>query len=84
MNADLDFHRTLCSESGNATLLQSWQGDRGLDPHVHPVRRLDSAMRNMDFERHTAIIEAVRTRDGERASATLRDHVPVAAQTLIS
>ena len=36
---DLDFHRTLCTLTGNTALLRSWEGIGRLHPDVHHVRR---------------------------------------------
>ncbi|MGP4016379.1 GntR family transcriptional regulator [Saccharopolyspora sp. 5N708] len=63
--ADLAFHRQLCELTGNATLVQSWQHLALLTRAT--LVRAEQALRDVDPQRHTPIIDAIE--DGDAASA---------------
>jgi len=69
---DVQFHRLIVEGSGNRTLLELWTS-----LHVE-ARTMITYTRYGDLhaiaESHVPILEAVRDRDAERASAALREH----------
>lgn len=73
---DMGFHRRICEWSGNASLLRVWlplsnQIQRFI-VHSHPRRYPDLIH---VATRHQPILDALRTREPEKASRLLRDHV---------
>lgn len=84
MRADLDFHRELCRQTGNETLLRAWSALEGSIQMSITRSGLDRAIRNMDAPRHLEIVDAIGTGDPEHAVATVAEHMELAAQTLIS
>jgi DNA-binding GntR family transcriptional regulator len=83
IEADLDFHRTLCTLTHNETLLNSWlalEGAIRLSIMYGGVERADE---NMDVHRHSEIVDAIATGDSARARATIMAHMNQAASNLV-
>ena len=81
---DLDFHRTLCTLSGNAALLRSWEGLAGAIRMSIMFAGADRAMTNMSVPRHQALVDAVAAGDPDKARAAVAEHMQGAASTLIT
>lgn len=84
IEADLDFHRTLCRLSGNSTLLRTWESLEGSIRMSIMHSGIERAVRNMDVQRHYDIVTAIEAGDPDEAAAEVRAHMRGAAQTLIS
>ncbi|MBT1004117.1 GntR family transcriptional regulator [Paenarthrobacter sp. DKR-5] len=83
IEADLNFHRTLCRLTGNETLLHSWQSLEGNIRMSIMFAGLERAVRNMDVKRHADIVDAIETGDKAKAAETIRAHMSGAAQNLV-
>ena len=74
-----EFHATIIDASGNATLERTW---KLLEPFSQTY--LTATAPGVDLtwlaERHTGILEALRTRDPEAASLAMRQHMKEAAE----
>ena len=82
IDADLEFHRTLCRFSDNRRLLDFWQTLlRQLRPFINLEKRLyQNAMDQID--EHMAIYKAVSSGDPDAAVQSIRIHMETAIQTL--
>lgn len=72
---DTSFHEYILTRSGNSLLLRTWQGISPLNWTMLTVIRLKDRNLAELAERHTPIVEALRTRDKTLAEAAIRDHV---------
>lgn len=81
---DLQFHRTLCRLSGNATLLHSWEMLEGSIRMSIVWAGRDRAERNMNWKRHRQIVDAIITGDPLKARQAVRGHMDEAMSTLVS
>lgn len=81
---DLEFHRQLCRESGNATLLHSWELLEGSIRMSIVWAGRERAIRNMDWKRHQDIVDAIATGDPSQARRAVRDHMDQAMTTLVT
>ena len=84
MRADLDFHRELCRQTGNETLMRAWSALEGSILMSITRSGIERAVRNMDVARHLEIVDAIATGDPDTAAATVAQHMELATQTLIS
>jgi DNA-binding GntR family transcriptional regulator len=84
IEADLKFHRMLCHQSGNETLLHSWSSLEGSIRMSIMFAGVDKALKNMDAKRHSDIVDAIESGDGEKAAAAVRDHMAGAADVLVA
>ena len=77
---DLDFHRTMCALTGNATLVHAWESLAGSIRMSIMFAGADSAVTYMSVPRHQQIVDAVATGDpnspGARSSGTCRRRWP--------
>jgi DNA-binding FadR family transcriptional regulator len=83
IEADLDFHRTLCVLTGNQTLLTTWgalEGAIRLSIMYGGVERADE---NMDAHRHADIVDSIASGDADRARETIMAHMAHAAANLV-
>jgi len=80
---DLAFHETICRESGNQTLLHSWQRVSGLSRAVITAAGAEIALENMSAERHRPIVEAIASGDAERARAAIWEHTHSAKLVIV-
>ncbi|MCI9857616.1 GntR family transcriptional regulator [Microbacterium proteolyticum] len=83
MRADLDFHLGMCRLTGNETLVQAWSALEGSIEMSITHSGLDRALKNMDAERHLAIVRAIAAGEPHEAAATVRAHMDAAAEVLI-
>ncbi|WP_334173506.1 FadR/GntR family transcriptional regulator, partial [Sinomonas sp.] len=84
IEADLDFHRLLCSLTGNETLLHSWESLEGSIRMSIMFAGSDRASQNMGIDRHRRIVDAIESGDSVLARETILDHMDGAADTLVS
>ena len=84
IEADLEFHRTMCHLTGNETLLHSWSSLEGSIRMSIMYAGVDRALKNMDAKRHYDIVDAIESGDAERAAATVSDHMAGAAKVLVN
>lgn len=84
IEADLNFHRTLCRLTGNAVLLHSWMALEG------PIRMsfmwagMERAVGNMRVDRHAAIADIIAAGDPAAAAEHMLTHMDEAAANLVS
>lgn len=84
IEADLDFHRTLCQLSKNSTLLHTWKSLEGSIRMSFMWAGMDKAVGNMRVDRHTALVDAITTGDPAQASEVVFAHMKEAATNLVS
>lgn len=84
IEADLMFHRTLCTLTGNETLLHSWSSLEGSIRMSIMFAGVDRALKNMNSLRHLEIVDAIESGDAHRAAEAVREHMAGAASTLVS
>lgn len=84
IEADLEFHRTLCLLTGNETLLQSWQSLEGSIRMSIMFAGIGRAVRNMGVDRHAEIVDAIESGDADRARITIIAHMDDAAANLVA
>ncbi|WP_016884604.1 MULTISPECIES: GntR family transcriptional regulator [unclassified Rhodococcus (in: high G+C Gram-positive bacteria)] len=84
IEADLNFHRTMCSLTGNDTLLHSWISLEGSIRMSIMFAGLDRAVGNMDVGRHSAIVDAIETGDADEAAKAIQAHMDWASANLVS
>jgi DNA-binding GntR family transcriptional regulator len=83
IEADLNFHRTMCSLTGNDTLLHSWISLEGSIRMSIMFAGLDRAVGNMDVGRHSAIVDAIETGDADEAAKAIQTHMDWASANLV-
>ena len=84
IEADLNFHRTMCTLTGNDTLLHSWISLEGSIRMSIMFAGLDRAVGNMDVGRHSAIVDAIETGDAAEAAKAIQTHMDWASANLVS
>ncbi|WKN56141.1 GntR family transcriptional regulator [Rhodococcus opacus] len=84
IEADLNFHRTMCSLTGNDTLVHSWISLEGSIRMSIMFAGLDRAVGNMDVGRHSAIVDAIETGDADEAAKAIQTHMDWASANLVS
>ncbi|BAH51962.1 GntR family transcriptional regulator [Rhodococcus opacus] len=84
IEADLNFHRTMCSLTGNDTLLHSWISLEGSIRMSIMFAGLDRAVGNMDVGRHSAIVDAIETGDADEAAKAIQMHMDWASANLVA
>ncbi|NKX50823.1 GntR family transcriptional regulator [Arthrobacter deserti] len=84
IEADLEFHRTLCRLTGNETLLHSWQSLEGNIRMSIMFAGLERAVKNMSVQRHSEIVDAIETGDASRVSDAITAHMDGAAAVLVA
>jgi len=84
LEADLEFHATMCRLSGNETLYASWLGVSGLARMSMMAAGPDHALTNMAFDRHAPIVALLRSGDAEAGRAFLRVHMDEARQRILA
>jgi DNA-binding GntR family transcriptional regulator len=83
MDADLDFHGTMCRLAGNPMLHQSWLNISGLIRITMIAAGPDPARENMAFERNAPIVDLIAARDVARAHEFLDHHMATAVDLLV-
>ncbi|MCX5044113.1 GntR family transcriptional regulator [Aldersonia sp. NBC_00410] len=84
IEADLEFHRTLCRLTGNETLMHSWSSLEGSIRMSIMFAGVDRAERNMNAKRHFDIVDAIESGDADNAAATVAQHMTAAADVLVA
>ena len=84
IEADLDFHRTLCQLTGNAMLLHSWKALEGSIRMSFMWAGMERAVGNMRVDRHTAIVDVIEAGDATQAAEFMLNHMNEAATNLVS
>lgn len=75
VEADMAFHQQLCELTGNRTLVESWQHISGLTRATIVRSGPELAMRNMDWQRHAPIVDAIEAGEAARARDVVRSHM---------
>ena len=83
IEADLKFHRTMCLLTGNETLLHQWSSLEGSIRMSIMYAGVDRALKNMDVKRHSDMVDAIESGEGDTAAAAVRSHMAGAAAVLI-
>ena len=83
IEADLDFHRSLCRLTGNQTLLSSWEALEGAIRLSIMYGGVERADENMDAHRHSEIVDAIATGSPEMVRETIMSHMAHAASNLV-
>ncbi|SDK77486.1 DNA-binding transcriptional regulator, GntR family [Actinopolyspora mzabensis] len=83
IEADLGFHRQLCELTGNETLVNSWQHISGLTRATISRSGQDLALRNIDWQRHLPIVDAIEAGDADRAREVVRTHMREATERIV-
>lgn len=81
---DLDFHRTMCTLTGNASLVRSWEGLAGSIRMSIMFAGADRALTNMSVPRHQTLVDAVAAGDPDRARVAVEEHMHGAAMNLVT
>ncbi|MFF1252753.1 GntR family transcriptional regulator [Pseudarthrobacter sp. NPDC058329] len=84
VEADLDFHRTLCRLTGNDTLLHTWESLEGSIRMSIMYAGLEKGVKNMNVDRHHDIVAAIETGNVSLARKTIREHMEQAADNLVA
>lgn len=83
LDADLDFHGTICHLAGNEILYAAWRSISGLIRITMITAGAAPARENLTYARHAPIVDFIETGDDEGALTYLSDHMTSAATTLI-
>lgn len=84
VETDLGFHRQLCELTGNETLVQSWEHISGLTRATISRSGQELALRNIDWQRHVPIVDAIEAADVDRARDVVRTHMQETAERIIA
>ncbi len=84
LDADLDFHGTICSLAGNPMLFQAWSNLSGLIRITMIAAGPDPARENMAFERHAPIVDLIASGDVAEAHRFLEHHMETAVDLLVN
>jgi DNA-binding GntR family transcriptional regulator len=84
IEADMEFHRTLCRLTRNETLLHSWTSLEGSIRMSIMFAGRERGVRNMSVDRHRDIVAAIETGDATLARKTIREHMDTAADNLVA
>ncbi|MGZ2223957.1 GntR family transcriptional regulator [Glutamicibacter nicotianae] len=83
IEADLEFHRTLCRLSENDTLLHAWEQLEGSIRMSIMFGGYERGVRNMDVARHFKLVDTIEAGDSAAVSAEISEHMRIAAETLM-
>jgi len=83
LNADLDFHGTICERAGNATLTQAWQSISGVIRITMIAAGGAPARHNASYDRHAPIVDYIEKGDAGAALAFLEEHMASALDHLL-
>ncbi|MHA6799513.1 GntR family transcriptional regulator [Bounagaea algeriensis] len=84
VEADLGFHRQLCALTGNGTLVQSWLHISGLTRATISRSGQKLALRNIDWQRHVPIVDAIEAGDADRAREVVRAHMQETTERIVA
>ena len=82
LDADLDFHGTICSLAGNPTLYSAWKSLNGLIRVTMIAAGPAPARENLAYERHAPIVDLIEAGDLESARSFLGKHMATAGELL--
>jgi GntR family transcriptional repressor for pyruvate dehydrogenase complex len=80
---DLEFHQTLMDVAGNAFLARAARSMYELGIEYRRVASEDFAVLARSADEHEAIVDALATRDPDRASAAMRAHLESIARSTV-
>ena len=83
IEADLNFHRTLCQLTGTDMLLHSWKALEGSIRMSFMWAGMERAVGNMRVDRHTAIVDVIAAGDAAAAADYMLSHMDEAATNLV-
>ncbi|WP_334121995.1 FCD domain-containing protein [Glutamicibacter sp.] len=83
IEADLEFHRTLCRLSENHTSLHVWEQLEGSIRMSIMFGGYERGVRNMDVARHFKLVDTIEAGDSAAVSAEISEHMRIAAETLM-
>ncbi|MCW4464076.1 GntR family transcriptional regulator [Glutamicibacter sp. MNS18] len=83
IEADLEFHRTLCRLSGNETLLHTWEQLEGSIRMSIMFAGQERGVRNMDVARHFKLVDSIEQGDPGIVAQEIAEHMDIAASTLV-
>lgn len=81
---DLEFHRTMCTLTGNAALVRSWEGLAGSIRMSIMFAGAERALTNMSVPRHQALVDAIAAGDPDAARVAVEEHMRGAALNLVT
>ena len=81
---DLDFHRTMCTLTGNTSLVRSWEGLAGSIRMSIMFAGTERALTNMSVPRHQVLVDAIAAGDPELARIAVDEHMHGAANNLVT
>jgi DNA-binding GntR family transcriptional regulator len=81
---DLDFHRTMCTLTGNTSLVRSWEGLAGSIRMSIMFAGTERALTNMSVPRHQVLVDAIAAGDPELARIAIDEHMHGAAINLVT
>ncbi|NJC24277.1 DNA-binding GntR family transcriptional regulator [Arthrobacter pigmenti] len=84
IEADLNFHRTLCRLTGNAMLLHSWEALEGNIRMSIMWAGQARATGNMRVDRHSELVDVIESGDAAAATDAMFAHMDAAASNLVS
>jgi len=84
IEADLEFHRTLCRLSENDTLLHTWEQLEGSIRMSIMFGGFERGVKNMDVARHFKLVDTIEAGDAAAVGAEIAEHMHIAAQTLMN
>jgi len=83
LDADLDFHGTLCTLAGNEILYSAWHSISSLIRITMIAAGAAPARENITYARHAPIVDFIEAGDNAGALAYLTDHMETAAEHLL-
>lgn len=84
ISADVEFHRSICRLSGSKPLLRLWDS---LNPHCWTLLtslKVTAYSLSDIAERHYAVLDALRSRDPDRAEEDIRHHIIELAEHVVA
>jgi DNA-binding GntR family transcriptional regulator len=81
---DLDFHRTMCTLTGNTALVRSWEGIAGSIRMSIMFAGTERALTNMSVPRHQLLVDAVAAGNPDAARTAVEEHMSEAATNLMT
>jgi DNA-binding GntR family transcriptional regulator len=81
---DLNFHRTMCTLTGNTSLVRSWEGLAGSIRMSIMFAGADRALTNMSVPRHQVLVDAIAAGDPDQARLAVEEHMHGAADNLVN
>lgn len=83
LDADLDFHGSICQLAGNEILYSAWRSISGLIRITMITAGAAPARENITYDRHAPIVDLIEVGDADGAMGYLRDHMASASANLL-